>query len=228
MTDHAFLVSSNQYFEGTLQLRNPSDACVQFINDQLKASRQAWIAKVTRVREGYDLYLSSQHFLQGLGKKLHQAFGGTLKVSQTLHTFHRQKSKLLYRVTVFYSCPTFSRGDVILAGEDHGCPVLVRKIGKVLSGVDVRTGRRRSFRNYDPEAEVLPQYDAPLIKTKPHLEILDPVSFQNEPLHLDGKLIIASSAKVMSSPAVPKTVRVVAFGGWWYLVPLTKLAKKDP
>lgn len=214
-----FEVSNNQYFQGILQLRDPHEECVSYINNSIKASKHVFIAKEVKLKNGYDLYLSSQHFLQSLGRKLQHAFGGSIKTSQKLHTFDRQKSKKLYRVVVYYKCPSFRKGQVILLGnEGQEHPHLVRKISKTLSTIDLLTGKERSVSRYPPGAEVLVERDAKINKVKPRVEILDPETFQNEPVFQDGKEISKTSSRIGNE------VTLVSFKGRWHLVP--KIVKK--
>ncbi len=91
-----------QYFEGTLQLRNPNEEVLNFISNQFKRNEKVWIAKQERLKTGIDLYVSSNKFLLKLGKKLKKSFKGELKTSRTLHTKNRLTSKNVYRVTVLF------------------------------------------------------------------------------------------------------------------------------
>ena len=90
------------YYEGTLQLRNPNREVINFIRNQFKNNRKAWIAKEERLKTGIDLYISSNRFLLSLGKKLKKSFKGELKVSRKLHSRDRITSKNVYRMTVLF------------------------------------------------------------------------------------------------------------------------------
>lgn len=91
-----------QYFEGTLQLRNPNEEVINFIRNQFKNNERAWIAKEVGLKTGIDLYISSNKFLLSLGKKLKKSFKGELKTSRKLHSQNRLTSKRIYRVTVLF------------------------------------------------------------------------------------------------------------------------------
>jgi len=91
-----------QYFEGTLQLRNPNEEALNFIRNQFKNNPQVWIAKEKKEKTGSDYYISSNKFLLQLGKKLKKSFKGELTISRRIHTTSRITSKFVYRVTVLF------------------------------------------------------------------------------------------------------------------------------
>ena len=91
-----------EYFEGILQLRNCTNKLVDWVINKIKKDNKAKIAKVKKVKDRIDLYISDQHYLRNLGKKIKENFNGVLKVSRKLFTQERITSKLLYRVTVLF------------------------------------------------------------------------------------------------------------------------------
>lgn len=94
----------NDYFEGVLQLRNPSEEALRFIDNQItKEEGNVWVAKTEKHKTGIDLYVSSNKFLLNLGKKLKKSFkGGELVVTGRLHSRDRVTSKDKYRMTVLF------------------------------------------------------------------------------------------------------------------------------
>lgn len=107
-----------KYFEGILQLRNPNDEVINFIEEEFRRQKKPVISKEIKIKGGCDLYFLSRKFLSALGKKLKQKFPGVLKSSATLHT----KSKTgedLYRVTILFRLLNFKKGDIVkVANED--------------------------------------------------------------------------------------------------------------
>ncbi len=95
-------MENHQYFEGILQLRNPNEELIGFIKNQFENNAHVWIAKEERLKNGVDIYVSSNRFLLALGKKLKKAFNGELKTSKRLYGVDRQTSKLRYRATVLF------------------------------------------------------------------------------------------------------------------------------
>ena len=106
------------YFEGILQVRDVSENVVDEILLIVKKDARALVTKVKKVKSGWDLYFSSQHYLRALGKKLQAKRGGTLKVTATLHTVSKT-GKELYRITVLWRPLRFKKGDVVLVGGEN-------------------------------------------------------------------------------------------------------------
>jgi len=90
------------YFEGILQLRNPSDEALNFVENQFKNNEKVAIAKQVNLKTGIDLYVSSNKFLMQIGKKLKKSFKGKLILSRKLHTRNHLTSKNVYRLTVCF------------------------------------------------------------------------------------------------------------------------------
>ncbi len=58
------------YFEGILQIREAGPEIIEWVYHRIAKDRKARIAKEKKVTNGTDLYLSDQHYLQALGRKL--------------------------------------------------------------------------------------------------------------------------------------------------------------
>ena len=101
-----------KYFEGTLQLRDTTKELLDFVADEI-ARAGVTIARANTLKNGIDLYLSSQKFMCSLGKKMQERFGGILKITKRLHTVSKVTSKLLYRVTVLFRMLPFKKGDIV-------------------------------------------------------------------------------------------------------------------
>lgn len=130
---------SHNYYEGILQLRNPSEEILDFVRKQVMEKDSISIAKEEPVKNGVDIYISSQHFLQNLGRKLQKEFGGELIISNRLHTQSKETSRQLYRVNVLFRMPEFKKGDVI---RFKGREVKVLNVGKKVYGAFAGTGRK--------------------------------------------------------------------------------------
>lgn len=83
-------------------MRKPNQETINFIRNQFRNNKKAWIAKEEKLKTGIDYYISSNHFLLALGKKLKKSFKGELKISRRLQTKNRITSKNVYRVTVLF------------------------------------------------------------------------------------------------------------------------------
>lgn len=102
-----------EYFEGVLQLRNASDEAVDWVYDEIQRTGKTRVAKAKEVAGGIDLYLSSQHYMQTLGRQLQQRFGGILKITSRLHTRNSLTSRDVYRMTVLFRQLPFTTRDII-------------------------------------------------------------------------------------------------------------------
>jgi len=128
----------DNYFEGILQLRNVDEEVVDFAVDETKKN-DVIIAKIKKVTNGFDIYVSRQRFLRSIGNKLQQRFGGQIKVSTKLHTRHRQTGKELYRVNLLFRIPKFKKGDII---EYKGDKIKIISMHKKVFAKDVKTGKK--------------------------------------------------------------------------------------
>lgn len=95
---------SDGYFEAVVQIRPVNDAVLDFLVAQVNAHpEKVEISRVVALKEGVDVYLTSQRYARSLGKVLKRRFPtGELVMTRTLHTFDRLRSKKVYRVTVCF------------------------------------------------------------------------------------------------------------------------------
>ena len=135
-----------QYFEGILQLRNPTKEVLKFVKNQIEKRKDLFISKEIELKNGRDLYLSSQKFLRALGLKLQKRFGGQLKTSRKLHTISKKTGKKLYRVTVLFKIPQFKKGDII---KYRGEQIKIKAIGKKIFAQNIKTGKKLTIRFKD-------------------------------------------------------------------------------
>ncbi|MBD3361398.1 hypothetical protein GF358_01250 [Candidatus Woesearchaeota archaeon] len=133
----------SKYFEGILQLRNPSEELINYVYKRIDKDNQAWISQEKKVRGGIDLYLSSQKYLRQLGKKLKERFPGSLKTSRKLFTVQRGTGKKLYRVTVLFRLYPFKVGGIIeISGEKYK----VLKIDKQVTVQNLKSGKKEQIK----------------------------------------------------------------------------------
>lgn len=108
-----------EYYEGILQLRNPSGKVLDYVEQEIARDGKVRIAKTTRLKNGYDLELSSQAFLRGLGRKLRGKFGGELILSSKAAGRSRH-GKEQFRVNVLFRQYPFRKGSIITyKGEEY-------------------------------------------------------------------------------------------------------------
>lgn len=95
-----------KYYEAIIQLRNPSPELINLINNQLRKNPDAFISIIIPLKDGFDIYISSQRFARNLGNKMKRAFKNSeLKISRKIVTRNRQTSRDVYRATVFFKLP---------------------------------------------------------------------------------------------------------------------------
>mgnify|MGYP001565616368 CR=1 FL=1 len=92
----------SDYFQAIIQLRPADSELIKFLENQLRHNDKVWVAKKLNVKTGVDYYISSNKFARMLGKKMKEAFDGTLTESKKLFGWDKLTSKNLYRVTVCF------------------------------------------------------------------------------------------------------------------------------
>lgn len=137
------MLPHKNYYEGILQLRNPNEEIINFVRKRVNERKNVLITKEKRVKNGIDLYFSSQRFLRALGKKLKQNFPGILKESRHLHTRRRITSKNIYRVNVLFKLIDIKKNKII---DYKGEKIRIKSIGKLISGINIKNGKRVSFK----------------------------------------------------------------------------------
>ena len=140
------MIHNKDYFEGILQLRNIGNEVIEFILKEIEKNESANIAKIKKVTNGVDIYLSPQKSLRSLGNKLQNHFGGQLLVSTKLHTRSKVTSRDLYRVNMLFRIPKFKKGDII---EYKGDKIKITSIHKKVLAKDIKTGKKLNIRFKD-------------------------------------------------------------------------------
>jgi nonsense-mediated mRNA decay protein 3 len=133
------------YFEGILQLRNPTKKLVEFVYEELDKNK-VWVAKGGQVRGGFDFYVSSNDFLRRLSFTLKKKFGGVLKMTYTLHT--QKKGKDLYRTTLMFKISPFKENDMI---EFKGDIYKVMRLNVKVELKNMQTGKTKLVKFEDIE-----------------------------------------------------------------------------
>ena len=130
-----------QYYEGVLQLRNPTEEIINFVKAQIdrEKSESIFVAKAVDVEKGVDLYLSNNGFLISLGKRLKKHFRGELLITTRLFTMDRQTSKEVHRVSVKFTPSAIRKGDIITY---KGEKVEILGTGKKISAKNIKTGKK--------------------------------------------------------------------------------------
>lgn len=190
----------DQYFEGTLQLRNPDNEVKEYVENQIDKAKNVFISKIVKHKNGLDYYVSSRKFLHQLAKKLLVAFGGELKESPRLFSRNRQTGKEVFRLNVLFKLYDFKKGDIINIDKKI---VKVTNISKSISSINIKTGKKTTFNIKNKDYEILDRKNTIVTKIKPVIEIMDPETYQN--------VVVDNKAKVKHG----EKVKVVICDGTW-------------
>lgn len=163
----------DKYFEGIVQLRNCSHNDVKVVRDNILQATK--INHEKEVRGGHDFYVISKRPLRKLMVELKNK-GCEVKMSKKLHTRDTKANKNIYRVSLLVRMPDVQRGDVVAS---KGAIIKVVSVSKKITGLDVKTGKRKTVESYDNILEIK---EAVVSKTRPYLEIIHPDTFQSVPV----------------------------------------------
>jgi nonsense-mediated mRNA decay protein 3 len=112
-----------------------------------------------------------------ISKKMHEQFGGELKISSTLHTRDTKKNKNLYRMTVMLRLPDFSKGDIIALDNT---PCKVKSISKnIATCLDLVKRKIKKVNFMKSKVKALETHEVMVSKRYPSLEVLDPETYQS-------------------------------------------------
>ena len=136
---------AQNYYEGVLQLRDVTKEVIKKTKEMIEYNDRVFIAKETKVKNGVDLFLSSQKLMQMIAKDLQRIFGGEVNITRKLYSVNRQTSKEIYRVTVLFRMFKFKVGDVVKAGAKL---IRITRIDKKVHGIDTDSGKKISV-SYD-------------------------------------------------------------------------------
>jgi NMD protein affecting ribosome stability and mRNA decay len=133
--------ADSEYFEGNLQLRNATSEIIAFVKNDLAEQEKngVHIAKEKIKGDSADFKLSSSKYLRALGKKIKARFNGELTETSRLFSRNKQTSKDIYRTTVLFRLRGHRVGDII---TQRGREIKIKTIGKRVTGIDVKTGKK--------------------------------------------------------------------------------------
>jgi NMD protein affecting ribosome stability and mRNA decay len=164
-----------QFYTAILQLRNPPEEALPFIETYLAplADKGVCINKVEDTPLGPDLYMTHKGSTRQLGEKLVRKYGGRLKLAEELFSRNSQTSKDIFRLNVSVEFPKFTVGNVVII---KGKIVKVTGLGKACTGVNLETGKKVVFIAGDEEKK-LRQHKTKIINAHP-MQVLDPETYQ--------------------------------------------------
>ena len=99
----SIVFAKDNYFEAVIQLRPYDEEVYLFIEKEIKKRKDnVYISKIVELKSGIDIYISSQKFARTLGPRIKKRFDGELKMTRTIHTRYKLKSRNVYRATVLF------------------------------------------------------------------------------------------------------------------------------
>jgi NMD protein affecting ribosome stability and mRNA decay len=120
-----------KYFEGILQLRNPTQQIIDFVADTVDSKSDVWIARTVKQKDGVDIFLSSNKFLREIGRMLKTKFHGELLESKRIFTRNSYTSKDVYRGCILFKHYDVKKGDILTIRGDE---IEVLGVGKYIMG----------------------------------------------------------------------------------------------
>ena len=130
----------NDYFEAVFQLRDVTQEVIDF-TENLIVKLGLRVAKVVKLKNGFDYYLSSNSLARDLGRKITDKYKGEYKITAKLHT--KKKDKELFRLTFLFRQAQFSKGDVV---EYKGDEYVIMLMAKDILLKDPKTGKKEHIK----------------------------------------------------------------------------------
>ena len=165
------------YYEAIIQVRPRKREVEGFIASGLENTSKARLVKKKILKEGVDYYISSWKFAQSLGNKLAKRFGGTVVLSKKIFGISRKKRRVVYRSTILYRVPPFTRGDVVAQGGRILQITYVGK-GKRVVGENLLSGKKEGV-DAKKGLEKLKTYKTRVSAVYPELEVINPEDYQS-------------------------------------------------
>ncbi len=93
---------SDGYYQAKIQIRPRDKEVLNYIRNQVAKKKGVEISKEIFFKTGIDVYITDQKFARNLGQKLKKVFKGELKITKSIFTRDRLRSKNVYRGTVLF------------------------------------------------------------------------------------------------------------------------------
>ncbi len=168
------------YYEGVLQLRNATTESKDYVKKFVlrRSKKDVLVNKVVDKKSSVDYYFTAKKKMRPLALKLVRNFGGYISENPQLFSKDKQTSKDIFRQNVLVELPPFREGDVVVVDER---PVLVKKTEKIITGVNLETGKKTTFSYSAGNAEsfkVLGKEKTSVVQVEPGLSVLRPDTYQ--------------------------------------------------
>ncbi len=147
------------YYEAIIQIRaqgrlptgNELKRCLRLVDEVMEKAekagdRLAFVSDIMELPEGVDVYVGSTVAARQIARAIVDEMGGAIIESPKL--VGARDGKGLYRVTFSVRLPGIVPGDIV---KMHGSLVLVEKVGRRTSGIDLASGLSASIKDEEPE-----------------------------------------------------------------------------
>ncbi len=94
-------LQNSKYYEAILQIRPRSEKIINFVKNSIRERKDVFITQEEELKEGTNLYITSQKYVRSLISKLKHKFNGETKISKKLFS-QRKDGKKLYRSTFLF------------------------------------------------------------------------------------------------------------------------------
>lgn len=175
-----------EYYEGILQLRGENKTALEkahaFLLEDANAAEKkgVFITKIEAVKNGFDYYYTKQQYLTNITNKLVEKFGAAGKTHPELFT--QKDGKDVYRVNASVRLPVYEKGALV---QYKNKMLQITTVGKQVTAKDLLTEKKTAI-DEPKEMKILAMPDAfkkaPVTKTRPHLEVLHPDTYQSVPV----------------------------------------------
>ncbi|MGM5484282.1 MAG: NMD3-related protein [Nanobdellota archaeon] len=201
------------YFEGTLQIRSKekdkTEKCIEYLREIMKSEskRSVFMTSLKRTKDGADALITSQKHIKDIVRRLHERFGGEIKINEQVFSRDHLRSKDIYRVNALIRLPEYDTGSVIKTGDRLYRVVRLRENNII--GHDLVYDKQVKFHAKDKEIETIEKEpkESPITTIRPNIEALNPESYQSEQIQ---------NPQILKEPGQDKKVKTFVYrGGLW-------------
>lgn len=196
----------SSYFEGVLQLKNPTNEVMDYIDSQFKKIEKKGIF-VTDQKESkamVELFITDQTYLKVLAQNIQKQFGGKLSMNETLFSHNRQSGKDLYRLTILLVLPSLKKQDIIYFKKRI---YIITNLSDKIIIKDIENENKTKI-SYDDDYEKLEILKTTISRIKPKIEVLDPDDYSST--EIENKKIIDNKKYSLG-----EKVKIVKKNGVW-------------
>ena len=159
----------DEYFEGTLQLRNADREVVDYTYELVRAEKNAEVSKVVGISDkNYDLFFTNKKPLRKIALALQRRFGGEVLNTSKIFTMDKDTQKDINRDTSLFRRYSVALGDIAVLQDRV---YLILKLGKSILAKELHTQQNTVLED-DAGLHSVPWQEMQIISHNP-LQVLD-------------------------------------------------------